>query len=117
MKTTLRYVLPLTIFLFLLPNRSPAPIIYREGEGIVPSEAQDIEIKKNAQEQFDLAQRYEEDHDFARAGASYRLLIRRFPRSDIAATAQLNSVRMHQHQGKLYSACTDYKRLTEKIPP
>jgi hypothetical protein len=45
MKTTLRYVFPLTLFLFLLPTRSPAPIIYREGEGIVPSEAEDIEIK------------------------------------------------------------------------
>ncbi len=90
MKTTLRYVLPLTIFLFLLPNRSPAPIIYREGEGIVPSEVQDIEIKKNAQEQFDLAQRYEENNDFARAGASYRLMVRRFPRADIAPTAQFN---------------------------
>ncbi len=116
MKTTLRYVLPLTIFLFLLPNRSPAPIIYREGEGIVPSEAQDIEIKKNAQEQFDLAQRYEEDHDFARAGASYRLLVRRFPRADIAATAQFNSGRMYQHQGKLDAAFNEYQGLVEKYP-
>jgi outer membrane protein assembly factor BamD len=116
MKTTLRYVLPLTIFLFLLPNRSPAPIIYREGEGIVPSEAEDIEIKKNAQEQFDLAQRYEENHDFAHAGASYRLLVRRFPRSDIAPTAQFNSGRMYQHQGKLDAAFNEYQGLVEKYP-
>src|SRR5246127_5882797 len=114
MKTTLRYVLPLTIFLFLLPNRAPAPIIYREGEGIVPSEAQDIEIKKNAQEQFDLAQRYEEDHDFARAGASYRLLVRRFPRSDIAATSQFNSGQMLEKEGKLQRAFYEYQALVQK---
>jgi outer membrane protein assembly factor BamD len=116
MKTTLRYVLPLTIFLFLLPNRSPAPIIYREGEGIVPSEVQDIEIKKNAQEQFDLAQRYEENNDFARAGASYRLVVRRFPRADIAPTAEFNSGRMYQHQGKLDAAFNEYQGLVEKYP-
>jgi outer membrane protein assembly factor BamD len=116
MKTPLRYVLPLTILLFLLPSRSPAPIIYREGEGIVPSEVQDIEIKKNAQDQFDLAQRYEENHDYARAGASYRLLVRRFPRSDIAPTAQYNSGRMYQHQGKLDVAFNEYQGLVEKYP-
>src|SRR5258708_1075556 len=116
MKTTLRYVLPLTIFLFLLPNRSPAPIVYREGEGIVPSAAQDFEINKNAQEQSDLAQRYEEDHEFARAGGFYRLLGRRFPRADIAATAQFNSGRMYQHQGKLDAAFNEYQGLVEKYP-
>ena len=59
MKQTLRYVFPLVALILILAHRSPAPIIYREGEGFLPGGAEDIEIKKNAQDQFDLAQRYD----------------------------------------------------------
>src|SRR5258708_18438258 len=84
MKQTLRYVVPLVVFAFILTLRCPAPIIYREGEGFLPGDAEDIEIKKNAQEQFDLGQRYENHGDWGRAGASYRMVVRRFPRADMA---------------------------------
>src|ERR1700722_12084131 len=94
MKQTLRYVFPLVALILILAHRSPAPIIYREGEGFLPGGAEDIEIKKNAQDQFDLAQRYEDRRDWAHAGASYRMVVRRFPRADIAPAALFNSGRM-----------------------
>ncbi len=60
MNRTLRFVLPLTMLaLLLFPHRAPAPIIYRDGEGFSSADLSDIEIKKNAEEQFKLAERYE----------------------------------------------------------
>ena len=116
MKQTLRYVVPLVVFTILLAARCPAPIIYREGEGFLPGDAEDVEIKKNAQEQFDLAQRYEDRKDWAHAGASYRMVVRRFPRADIAPAALFNSGRMYEKQGKLEKAFRDYQSVVEKYP-
>ena len=117
MNKTLRFVLPLTMLaLVCFPHRSPAPIIYREGEGFSSGEISDIEIKKNAEEQFKLAQRYEADGDYKRAGASYRLVVRRFPRSDIAAEAQFQSGQMLERLGKLQFAFNEYQALVQKYP-
>jgi len=116
MKQTLRYVVPLVVFAFILTLRCPAPIIYREGEGFLPGDAEDIEIKKNAQEQFDLGQRYENHGDWGRAGASYRMVVRRFPRADMAPAALFNSARMYEKQGKLEKAFHDYQTIVERYP-
>ena len=113
MKQTLRYVIPLVVLILTLAQRSPAPIIYREGEGFLPGGAEDIEIKKNAQDQFDLGQRYEERGDWAHAGASYRMVVHRFPRADIAPAALFNSGRMYEKQGKLEKAFHDYQTIVE----
>ena len=117
MNRTLRFVLPLTmVALLLFPHRAPAPIIYREGEGFSTGDLSDIEIKKNAEEQFRLSERYEANGDYKRAGASYRLLVRRFPRSDIAATAQFKSGQMLEKEGKLQRAFYEYQALVQKYP-
>jgi outer membrane protein assembly factor BamD len=117
MKKSLRFVLPLTLVaLFTFAERSPAPIIYRDGEGISTGDLTDIEIKKNAQEQYDLGERYEQSGDFKRAGASYRLVVRRFPRSDIAAKAQYQSGRMLEKEGQLQRAFYEYQILVERYP-
>jgi outer membrane protein assembly factor BamD len=117
MKSTLRFVLPLMMLaLIIFPHRSPAPIIYREGEGFSSGDLTDIEIKRNAEEQYKLGQRYEEAGDYRRAGASYRLCVRRFPRSDIAATAQFRSGQMLEKEGKLQRAFYEYQGLVEKYP-
>ncbi|MBV9492423.1 MAG: outer membrane protein assembly factor BamD [Verrucomicrobia bacterium] len=116
MRFPLRYVLPLTIALVGVPVRSPAPIIYREGEGFSTGELADIEIKKNAQEQYDLGERYEREGDYKRAGASYRLVVRRFPRSDVAAHAQYKSGQMYEKTGELSRAFNEYQGLVEKYP-
>jgi outer membrane protein assembly factor BamD len=117
MNRTLRFVLPLTmVALLLFPHRAPAPIIYREGEGFSTGDLSDIEIKKNAEEQFKLSERYEASGDYKRAGTSYRLLVRRFPRSEIAATAQFRSGQMLEKEGKLQRAFYEYQALVQKYP-
>src|SRR5260370_520769 len=117
MNRTLRFALPLTIVALLsFPHRAPAPIIYREGEGLTTGELSDIEIKKNAEEQFKLSERYEANGDYKRAGTSYRLLVRRFPRSDIGATAQFKSGQMLEKEGKLQRAFYEYQALVQKYP-
>jgi outer membrane protein assembly factor BamD len=117
MKRTLRFVLPLTMLaMIIFPHRAPAPIIYREGEGFSSGDLTDIEIKRNAEEQYKLGQRYEATGDYKRAGASYRLVVRRFPRSDLAATAQFRSGRMLEREGKLQRAFYEYQGLVEKYP-
>jgi outer membrane protein assembly factor BamD len=116
MKSPVRYVFPLVIVLFGFPSRSPAPIIYREGEGFSSGELADIEIKKNAQEQYDLGERYEQQGDYKRAGASYRMVVRRFPRSDVAIRSQFKSGQMFERTGDLPRAFDDYQTLVEKYP-
>src|ERR1700745_1043979 len=117
MKRTRRFVLPLTMLtLIVLPQRAPAPIIYREGEGFSSGDLTDIEVKRNAEEQYKLGQRYESQGDYKRAGASYRLVVRRFPRSDIAPTAQFRSGQMLEKEGKLQRAFYEYQGLVEKYP-
>src|ERR1700758_1163023 len=117
MNRTLRFVFPLTMLaLVSFPHRSPAPIIYREGEGLNVGDLTDIEIKKNAEEQFKLGERYEAAGDYKRAGASYRLVVRRFPRSDIAAQAQFKSGQMLERGGKLQRAFYEYQGLVQKYP-
>jgi outer membrane protein assembly factor BamD len=117
MNRTLRFVFPLTMLALLsFPHRSPAPIIYREGEGFNVGDLSDIEIKKNAEEQFKLAERYEAAGDYKRAGASYRLVVRRFPRSDIAVRAQFKSGQMLENDGKLQRAFNEYQALIQKYP-
>src|ERR1700746_563157 len=117
MKRTLRFVLPLTMLtLIVLPQRAPAPIIYREGEGFSSGDLTDSERKRNAEEQYKSAQRYEAQGDYKRAGASYRLVVRRFPRSDIAPTAQFRSGQMLEKEGKLQRAFYEYQGLVEKYP-
>jgi outer membrane protein assembly factor BamD len=117
MNRRLRLVLPLTVLaLVCFPHRSPAPIIYREGEGFSTGEALDIEIKKNAEEQFKVAQNYEAAGDYKRAGAAYRLVVHRFPRADIAAEAQFKSGQMLERIGKLQLAFNEYQALIQKYP-
>ena len=117
MKRTLRFVLPLMMLaLIVLPQRAPAPIIYREGEGFSSGDLTDIEIKRNAEEQYKSAQHYEAQEDYKRAAASYRLVVRRFPRSDIAPTAQFRSGQMLEKEGKLQRAFYEYQGLVEKYP-
>jgi outer membrane protein assembly factor BamD len=116
MNRTLRFVLPLMMLVLSFPHRGPAPIIYREGEGFTAGELSDIEIKKNAEEQFKLGERYEAAGDYKRAGASYGLVVRRFPRSDIAAEAQFKAGQMLERQGKLQSAFYEYQGLVQKYP-
>jgi outer membrane protein assembly factor BamD len=117
MNRTLRFVLPLTMLTLLsFPHRAPAPIIYREGEGFNSGDLSDVEIKKNAEEQFKLSERYEADGDYKRAGTSYRLVVRRFPRSDIAAEAQFKSGQMLEKDGKLQRAFYEYQALVQKYP-
>ncbi|MBV8639921.1 MAG: outer membrane protein assembly factor BamD [Verrucomicrobia bacterium] len=117
MNRTLRFVLPLTALALLsFPDRAPAPIIYREGEGFNLGELSDVEIKKNAEEQFKLSERYEADGDYKRAAASYRLVVHRFPRADIAAGAQFKAAQMLEKLGKLQAAFYEYQALVQKYP-
>jgi outer membrane protein assembly factor BamD len=117
MNRTLRFVLPLTALALLsFPDRAPAPIIYREGEGFNLGELSDVEIKKNAEEQFKLSERYEADGDYKRAAASYRLVVNRFPRADIAARAQFKAAQMLEKLGKLQAAFHEYQALVQKYP-
>ena len=117
MKKTPQFIFLLTLVAFVaFPHRSPAPIIYREGEGISIGDFTDIEIKRNAQEQYNLGVQYENNGDYKRAGASYRLVVRRFPRSDIAAKAQYQSGRMLEKRGQLQRAFYEYQVLAERYP-
>src|SRR6202022_4566506 len=60
--------------------------------------------------------RYEADGDYKRAGPPSRLVVRRFPRSDIAAEAQFKSGQMLEKDGKLQRAFYEYQALVQKYP-
>ncbi len=73
MKQTLRYVVPLVVFAFILTLRCPAPIIYREGEGFLPGAPAAL---------FNSARMYEKQGKLEKAFHDYQTIVERYPRSE-----------------------------------
>lgn len=106
--------------LTLLPNDSPAPLIYRPGEGWIyvraGKEGALDELATRAKDQLDIVQTAfkEEKYDKARAGA--RRLVKKWPLSDFAPAAQYYVARCYEEDGKDEKAFKEYQKLLEKYP-
>ncbi|MGB0579987.1 MAG: outer membrane protein assembly factor BamD [Limisphaerales bacterium] len=106
--------------LTMLPNNSPAPLIYRPGEGWIyvraGKEGSLDDLATRAKDQLDIVQTAfkEGKYDKARAGA--RRLVKRWPLSDFAPAAQYYVARCYEEDEKLEKAFKEYQKLLEKYP-
>lgn len=104
--------------LLAIPMRSPAPLIYRPGEGwsyeAVGSEGK--WRRTRAKDQLDVAQAAFDQKHYALALKSARRVVKTWPLSDYAAPAQYLIGRCYEARGKDEKAFKEYQNLLEKHP-
>jgi len=104
--------------LLAFPIRSPAPLIYRPGEGWT-YEAVGSEGKwqrPNAPKQMEVAQQAFDKKDYSLALKAARRVLRVWPYSDYAPQAQYLVGRCYEAQGKDEKAFKEYQKVLEKQP-
>jgi outer membrane protein assembly factor BamD len=98
--------------------RSPAPLVYRPGEGWVyekPGETGDWQ-KTRAKDQIEVAQKAFTDGDYALAMKAAQRTVNIWPLSDYAPEAQYLVGRCYEAQGQDQKAFKHYQQLLEKYP-
>lgn len=112
------------MLLFLLavvafPHRSPAPLIYRPGEGWTyePYGSKSGSwMRTRAKDQLQVAQQAFDDKDYSLAMKAAKHLLAKWPLSDYAPQAQYLMGRCYEETGKDEQAFTTYQALIEKYP-
>lgn len=118
MKKTGLFVLLLAAGCVVLPHRSPAPIVVKDGEGTtyVPPGSEEVPNQKDAQAQFDAALAKESAGNVNSAIAGYHKTVHRFPKSEIASKAQYKAGTLYEKVGNLSAASREYEKLIKNYP-
>lgn len=116
MSRRLRFLFTLAAVCASCPQLSPAPVVYQEGAGWTMQSEEPIELKNNATEQFELAEKYEKENDLKRALDAYRITVRRYPRATISARAQFKVGELTDRLGNPQRAFTEYQQLISRYP-
>lgn len=118
MKKPILFALLLAVGCLAFPQRSPAPINIRQGEGATYSApgAEDVPNQKDAQTQFDTALAKENAGDVGSALAGYRKTVRRFNKSTVAPSAQYKIGQILEKRGDINGAATAYETLIRNYP-
>jgi outer membrane protein assembly factor BamD len=114
---SIRLLLVLTCLL-AFPSRSPAPLIYRPGEGWV-YEAVGGEGKwqmPRAKDQLEFAQAAFDKKDYALALKAARRVVSVWPLSDYAPQAQYLVARCYEAKGQDEKAFKEYQKVLDKQP-
>ena len=111
-------VLLIGVFLLALPVRSPAPLIYRPGEGWTyePVGGTAKWQMPRAKDQLDVAQAAFDKKAYALALKAARRVVRVWPLSDYAPQAQYLVGRCYEETGKDEKAFKEYQKVLEKQP-
>jgi len=104
--------------LLALPFRSPAPLIYRPGEGwsYEPYGSEGKWRKTTAKEQLKVAQDAFDKKDYGTALRASRFLLKHWELSDYAPQAQFLVGRCYEARGEDVKAFKEYQKLLEKQP-
>src|SRR3954469_8448641 len=98
-----QFVCPLliAIFIFAFPFRSPAPLVYRPGEGWTyePVGGEGKWTRTRAKDQLDVAQAAFDQKDYSLALKASRRVARVWPLSDYAPQAQYLAGRCLEEKG------------------
>ncbi len=118
MKKTVLFVALLTLGCVVLPHRSPAPLVVRQGEDAtyVAPGGEEIPNQKDAQTQFDAALEAEKRGRIGTAIAGYKKTARRFPKTTVAASAQYKVGALYEQQKNYANASDAYERLILNYP-
>jgi len=100
-----------------LPVKTPAPLVYRPGEGWSWEPIGGGKwTRQRAKDQLDVAQAAFEAKDFRVAGLAARRTVRTWPLSDYAPQAQFLVARTMEERGKDAEAFKAYQELLQKYP-
>ena len=113
-----RAILIIALSLVLFPFRSPAPLIYRPGEGWTyePVGGEGKWQMTRAKDQLDVAQAAFDKQAYSLALKSARRVVRVWPLSDYAPQAQYLAGRCLEALGQEEKAFNEYQKLLEKHP-
>ena len=107
----------LVVLLFAMPYRSPAPLIYRAGEGWTYERVGGGKwLRDRAKDQYEVAQQAFDRHDFGVALKASRRTVKVWPLSDYAPKAQYLVGRAYEAKGNLERSFKEYQKLVEKHP-
>lgn len=118
MKKTCLFALFLAVGCLAFPQRSPAPVTVRPGEGATYTApgSEEVPNQKDAQTQFDTALEKEKKGDIGSALAGYRKTVRRFSKSSVAPAAQYKIGEILEKKKDYNSAATAYETLIKNYP-
>jgi outer membrane protein assembly factor BamD (BamD/ComL family) len=104
--------------LLAFPFRSPAPFIYRPGEGWTyePVGGEGKWQQSRAKDQLDVAQAAFDKKAYGLALKAAHRVVRVWPLSDYAPQAQYLIGRCHEAKGQDEKAFSDYQKVLEKHP-
>jgi outer membrane protein assembly factor BamD len=104
--------------MFLFAVNTPAPLVYRPGEGwsYEPAGGGGSWTRTRAKDQLEVAQQAFEKKDYKLASKAARRVVRIWPFSDYAPEAQDLVGRSHEERGQDEKAFKAYQTLIEKYP-
>jgi outer membrane protein assembly factor BamD (BamD/ComL family) len=104
--------------LLAFPSRSPAPLIYRAGEGWTyePVGGEGRWQRTRAKDQLDVAQSAFDKKDYSLALKAARRVVRNWPLSDYAPHGEYLVGRCYEEKTQDEIAFKEYQRLIEKYP-
>jgi len=111
----------LALFVVAAPHESPAPLIYRQGEGWVYQSVgadgvADQMFAPRAKEQLDIVQKAFKEKDYDLAQSAAKRLVKKWPLSDFAPAAQYYVSRTYEEEGKDEKAFKEYQKLLQNYP-
>lgn len=106
------------LFLFAFPSKSPAPLVYRPGEGWTyeSPDGQGRWTRNRAGDQLVVAQEALEAGRYALAIKAARRTVRVWPLSDYAPQAQYILARAYEERGNEERAFREYQTLLQQYP-
>src|ERR1041385_5996160 len=115
-----KFVRALLILLVVIafPFSSPAPLVYRPGEGWTyePVGETGKWTRTRAKDQLDVAQTAFDQKDYGLALKAARRVVRVWPVSDYVPQAQYLAGRCHEERGDEEKAFNEYQKILEKNP-
>lgn len=109
----------IAILLLAFPSRSPAPLVYRIGEGWTyetPGEETGAWRKTRAKDQLEVAQTGFNKKDYSLARKAANRVVKTWPFSDYAPQAEYLLARCDEAIHKDERAFKEYQKLIEKYP-
>jgi len=117
MKRQFVRLLLIALFVLAFPFRSPAPFVYRPGEGWTYEPVGEGKwTRTRAKDQLDVAQAAFDKKDYSLAVKAARRVVRVWPLSDYAPQAQYLVGRCLEAQGHDEKAFDEYQKVLEKHP-
>jgi len=117
MKRQFVCLLLIAVFILAFPFRSPAPFVYRPGEGWTYEPVGEGKwTRTRAKDQLDVAQGAFDKKDYGLALKAARRVVRVWPLSDYAPQGQYLVGRCLEAQGKDEKAFDEYQKVLEKHP-